>query len=327
MVVVCKYCQKEFVWKNGLPKEFCSAKCLLKWREKNKNTLETHICKYCGKEYSVKVSQDRWYDNNYKMYFSAKNFCCHGCGLKARHESTAKTNLERYGHENAGQFGSKEHKKALIQKYGKENYYQYGTEEYNQLMLERYGTVHASQNKELFEKMENTKLKRYGTKDIGKFGTKEHNKAIKEKYNTDNPMKTRAVIEKNYNTRLKHKTLNTSIKEEKIYNMLLTRYKDVKRQYKSELYPFACDFYISELDLYIEYQGHWTHGYKPYKKSKEDDIILNNFKQKAITSKFYKQAIEVWTIKDPLKRKIAKENNLNWIEFFTLDEFINWFNA
>ena len=114
MVVVCKYCQKEFVWKNGLPKEFCSAKCLLKWREKNKNTLETHICKYCGKEYSVKVSQDRWYDNNYKMYFSAKNFCCHGCGLKARHESTAKTNLERYGHENAGQFGSKEHKKALI---------------------------------------------------------------------------------------------------------------------------------------------------------------------------------------------------------------------
>lgn len=327
MMIVCKYCQKEFVWKNGLPKEFCSVKCLLKWREENKDTLETHICKYCGKEYSVKVSQDRWYDSNYKMYFSTKNFCCHECGLKARHESTVKTNLERYGHENVGQFGSEEHKKALIQKYGKENYYQYGTEEYNQLMLERYGTVHALQNKELFEKMENTKLERYGSKDIGKFGTKEHNKAIEEKYGIDNPMKTRAVIEKNYNTRLKHKTLNTSIKEEKIYNILLMRYKDVKRQYKSEKYPFACDFYVPELDLYIEYQGHWTHGYKPYKKSKEDDIILSNFKQKAITSKFYKQAIEVWTIKDPLKRKIAKENNLNWIEFFTLDEFMNWFNA
>lgn len=40
----------------------------------------------------------------------------------------------------------------------------------------------------------------------------------------------------------------------------------------------------------------------------------------------YDKAIHVWTVRDPLKRKTAKENNLNWMEFFTMDEFYNWYN-
>ena len=96
-------------------------------------------------------------------------------------------------------------------------------------------------------------------------------------------------------------------------------------QYKSEKYPFNCDFYIPSLDLYIEFQGHWTHGNRPYKNTEGDNTIVNRWKEKAKKSKFYKNAIETWTIRDPKKRNMAIENNLNWIEFFTFEEFMNWY--
>ena len=38
------------------------------------------------------------------------------------------------------------------------------------------------------------------------------------------------------------------------------------------------------------------------------------------------RAIDVWTISDPLKRKTAKKNNLNWIEFFNMEQFMEWYN-
>ena len=48
--------------------------------------------------------------------------------------------------------------------------------------------------------------------------------------------------------------------------------------------------------------------------------------KKAITKLSYKNAINVWTIRDPLKRKTAKDNGLNWLEFFTMDEFMKWYS-
>ena len=35
--------------------------------------------------------------------------------------------------------------------------------------------------------------------------------------------------------------------------------------------------------------------------------------------------INTWTILDVKKRNIAKENNLNFLEFYTLDEFYIWY--
>lgn len=55
----------------------------------------------------------------------------------------------------------------------------------------------------------------------------------------------------------------------------------------------------------------------------ENPIQLQDMKQKA--KDYYKTAINTWTKKDPLKRQIAKDNKLNWIEFFTIEQFLNWF--
>ena len=100
---------------------------------------------------------------------------------------------------------------------------------------------------------------------------------------------------------------------------------NVKRQYKSELYPFACDFYIISEDLYIEYNGMWTHGHTPYIGSKENEIQLEKWKQKAETSDYYKSAIVTWTISDVKKRNTAKENNLNYIEIWNILDINNYF--
>lgn len=137
---------------------------------------------------------------------------------------------------------------------------------------------------------------------------------------------------KEYLTKKKNNTFNTSKDEEYIYNQLTKKFKAILRQYKSEKYPFRCDFYIPALDLYIEYQGTWSHGkYKREllgafdKRNNKHIRIYNMWKEKAIYSKQYKQALNTWTIRDPLKRQTAKQNNLNWIEFFTIKEFENWF--
>ena len=94
---------------------------------------------------------------------------------------------------------------------------------------------------------------------------------------------------------------------------------NVIEQYKSDLYPFYCDFYIKNLDLYIECNYHWTHGGHIFNKDNINDIEkLNKWKQK--NTKFYNNAIEVWTKRDQLKIKTAKDNNLNYKAFYSLDE-------
>ena len=134
-------------------------------------------------------------------------------------------------------------------------------------------------------------------------------------YHFDEETKKRKQ-EAEYITKSKNKSFNTS-KPEKIYLLklkqqykgktILTNYKDEKR------YPFRCDFYIVEDDLFIELNNHWTHGEHPFDKNNPKDLQkLAEWQEKAKTSKFYQKAIEVWTIRDPLKIKIAKENNLNY---------------
>ena len=89
--------------------------------------------------------------------------------------------------------------------------------------------------------------------------------------------------------------------------------KTILRRYKEERYPFYCDFYIVEDDLFIELNAHWTHGGKPFDP---DDIQcqekLKIWQEKAKQSKFYENAIKTWTERDVKKQKIAKENHLNY---------------
>lgn len=154
------------------------------------------------------------------------------------------------------------------------------------------------------------------------------------RYGVDNISKLESTKKKKTETTKRNHTTVTSKQEEEIYKLLIDKFTIVKRQHKSKEYPFDCDFYIPELNLYIEYQGTWSHGKEPYDKNnilhqkilKDWEDRLKNKISKNILNSRYKDAIRVWTIRDPLKRQIAKENGLNWIEFFNMDQFMEWYN-
>lgn len=120
---------------------------------------------------------------------------------------------------------------------------------------------------------------------------------------------------KQYLTKKLHNSFNTSEPEQLFYNELLKENvnKTIYKQYKDKRYPFYCDFYIKEDDLFIECNFHWTHGGKPYDPNDiECQEKLKIWQEKAKTSQFYKNAIETWTVRDVKKRKIAEENKLNY---------------
>ena len=127
--------------------------------------------------------------------------------------------------------------------------------------------------------------------------------------------KLKIKIEKTYLTKKRNNSFNKSGIEESFYSELLSQNvnKTVYRQYKDDRYPYYCDFYILEDDLFIELNAHWTHGGRPYDPNdKECQEQLALWQEKAKTSQFYANAIITWTIRDVEKQRCAKEKNLNY---------------
>ena len=143
------------------------------------------------------------------------------------------------------------------------------------------------------------------------------------------------VQKKTYNTKLKNHSFNISYQEDVCFDLLKEKYSDCIRQYKSDLYPYNCDFYIPSLDLYIEYNGSHYHHYHPFDINDDNDINeLNRLKEKAENSNAHKNGkksqydniIYTWTILDSKNRNIAQQNNLNYIEFWNINEVKEWIN-
>lgn len=131
-----------------------------------------------------------------------------------------------------------------------------------------------------------------------------------------------------YNKMKERGTLNSSKPEKDLEQRLTSLFgtEDVLSQYRDARYPFACDFYIKSLDLFIELNLHWTHGKKPF--NSEDSQCcekLLDWQERAKESKFYKQAIYVWTDLDTRKQIAAQEAGLNYVTFYSLEEVDIWF--
>lgn len=271
-------------------------------------------------------------------------------------EKIKQTNLEKYGCENPSQAEEIKRKKEKTCKehYGT-NYFiqsEVGKEAIKKTCQEKYGYESTFQVPEIKEKIFESNLKKYGNKcslhgeEIAekvkktfkeKYGTEyyvqsndfkeKYLNTCQTKYNVINVSQIQEVKDKKINTMRSNRTFNISQPEEDFYNNLIQLFskEDIVRQYNTRLfensdrYPFACDFYIKSLDLFIELNLSWTHGFHEYNKdSLKDQQILNEWLEKSKTSEYYKNAIVVWTIRDPLKIKTAKENNLNYRMVYNL---------
>lgn len=133
----------------------------------------------------------------------------------------------------------------------------------------------------------------------------------------------------NYDEDEKYSNKRFNSKDEKVlYEKLCNKFgKDnVLKEYKSTIYPWNCDFYIKDKNMFIEYQGTWSHFGKAWEGSHGEKIKLTEMLKK-LTEKNksrYMSAIKNWTIMDSAKRQWAKNHNLNWIEFFNIEDMSNW---
>lgn len=211
---------------------------------------------------------------------------------------------EKYGgHYSKTEEYKQKHKATCLSKYGVDSYFK--TEEFKQKAKQtsmiKYGVEHATQAMEVQAKQRNTLLVRYGV---------------------DNPFKSAEIMSKvDHKARLAkaeqtkriNKTFNKSKSEEFIYAELLKSFctDDICRQYQDARYPFRCDFYIKSLDLFIEVNLHWSHYTHPFDaKCTEDLKQLEIFKTK--NTKGHNKLIEVWTVRDPEKLRIAKNSKINY---------------
>ena len=150
------------------------------------------------------------------------------------------------------------------------------------------------------------------------------NKGVKTGAWTDEKKAT--ILAKQYETKKKNKSFNSSKPEDNYYIHLINIYgeDDVIRQYRDDRYPYACDFYVKSKDLFIELNFNWTHGGHPFDSQNEADIRkLTMWEKKAIKSEFYKNAIYTWTKLDVKKQLVAKENNLNYIVYYSEENAYN----
>ena len=98
---------------------------------------------------------------------------------------------------------------------------------------------------------------------------------------------------------------------------IITSNMSAKSEYKDERYPYKYDFYIKEVDLFIEYQGFNTHGVHPYRGHCDDDELIKMIDR--LDEGRANKVKYVWTKNDVEKRRTAKQNNINFLELWPKD--------
>ena len=260
-------------------------------------------CLVCGK-------QTKFYGINkgYNKYCS--NMCSEQCDIKLNKQK--QTCFKKYGVVNPSQSIDIQNKiqQTCLNKYGVKSYSQ--TEEYLEkytaTCLEKYGKSTYCKTDDFKNKKRKTLLSNYG---VDNYSQSFEYSDRKDSINT-----------KRYLTMKKNNSFNVSKPEKKLEDYLRSIFNDVMVQYKSDIYPFNCDFYIPEIDLYIELQISWTHGKEPFIGSDEQLDVLKMWEEKAKTSEYYQHAINVWTKSDVFKRTVAKNSNLNYLEIFDVNYVI-----
>ena len=287
------------------------------------------------------------------------NTCSLECGFKLRTQHIKETCQEKYGVSNC--FASDEKKQKIketnLKRYGVDNPHKNKQviEKTRNTCLERYGVLNGGGTPEAIKKIKQTKLERYGDENFvnvekckqtkfEKYGNPNYTnmdkniKTCKAKYNVDywfQSIEYKSNIKeyqrKARQTKIKNNTLVNSKLESMAYNLLKKYFSDIKCQWKDdEKYPYNCDFYIPKIDTWIEIQGFVTHGPEQFDENNIEHLekvsILKqkNMAHKTPNKNLYFEIIKCWTELDVKKRNTAKRNNLNYKEFWNIEQLKEW---
>ena len=336
---VCKWCGGHVSF-NGYHKgsmhysACCCSSCHAKYTKDKR--FETNIKKYGRKNFGSAEKVKEYWINHYGVDNPAKvdfvkrkmketNLKKYGfnCPPKSEvvKEKTKQTCLKRYGVEYTGQIeeAKEKSKKTCLEKYGSEYYI--GSKDCLEKTIEfskqNYNVDWFTKSEEIKNKAKKTMLRRYGV---------EYSMQIpKNKEYMSYLMSSYEMQERRYNTMKRNHTFNSSSIEEEFFLYIKSRFPKVVRQYKDKnRYPYFCDFYIPELDYFIELQGYYTHGKHPFDPNSNEDLQLIEYYKKKYGEDC--QPITIWSIKDVEKRDCAKRNHLNFKEVWSLEDGKNFVN-
>ena len=327
---VCIICGKPVKYTSGHYAKFCSKECQysdlgkkITKEIKIKSNLEKYGVEHTSqlKEVTDKRTKSRA-DHVDKIQQHVRESLYKKYGaydvMHIRHilQKIKNTNLKKFGVE------------FPLQQLKKENSEIY--QKISQTCINKFDVDSPLKNKEVREKIKQTNIQKYGVDNPLK--NKEIREKIKQtniqKYGVDNPLKNKEIWKKSQDNR---QISSKSKLENNFLNYLKLKYEsdDIITQYKSKEYPYYCDFYIKSINLYIEIQGHWTHNDHPFDiNNLNDQLIMDIWRTKSLSDKYYKNALNTWTIKDVEKRNTAIQNNLNYLEIFgktDLNKYIDIF--
>ena len=297
---ICPICGNPIPYRNspaGYGK-FCSAKCMGLSEDRKKSIENTKYEKY----------GDKHYNNPSKATITMyERYGGRGAESPLIKEKIDNVCIDKFGIDNV--FKLQEFQKRCcdtkIKKYG-EPYYS-NRDKSKQTCLKKYGVDNPMKSMEIQERFCNSMLNKYGCKYAM------HNEDFVKKLS--NSLKI-AHKEGKYDESAKH--MRNSKIEQLFADYLNEHNIEYLYQYRSEKYPYLCDFYIPEYDLYIEINGHWTHGKHPFNPDSEEDINILKVWQSKHT-KYYDQAIYVWSQLDTKKRSIAFQNNINFLQIYSIN--------
>lgn len=255
-----------------------------------------------------------------------------------RAETRRQTMLSKYGVENIMQteLGKTHLKQSIQDKYGVDNIMQHPdtVKRAQKTNQERYGATSYLGSNEGRKRILATNLERYGAENFMQSEARYdvlpemRQKAIRtqqERYGASHWSQSEAfrnaypvMKAKEYATKEKHQSFQTSECELELQRRLEDVFgkENVKTQYRSEQYPYLCDFYIVSREMYIELNAHWSHYYRPFLVDEaESDAYYQSLLQTKET-KSSKQILDVWTKRDVEKRMCAKEHHLNYLVFW-----------
>ena len=295
----------------------------------DKYSINSNIQKKICKHLNIRKSKEQIYEIKKRVFYDHNDW---SQTVQLRRETT----LKIYGVDNVNKLleTKQKIKDTKLQRYGDSGFN--NMEKIKSTNLQKYGVEHVFQNQDIKQKIKQTMISRYGVDNpqkcesikqatmqtnIRKYGVPYATQTLNTILHTN----TTSSIKKCNETKRNRKSFNKSQEEDIVYNHLCQMFgeRDVIRQYRDERYPFACDFYIKSLDLFIECNFHWTHGGRNYDENDEFCIQqLKNWQEKAQTSKFYKNAIQTWTVRDVIKSSYYQ--NINIEVFYCINDVELW---
>lgn len=165
-------------------------------------------------------------------------------------------------------------------------------EKYKQTCIDRYGIENAMKSSKAIERFKQKLFKLYSDEEFRNTVKQRRKTTMLERYGVENGFQSNEIMkdiniheinEKRHQTRKLHGTYGKSKKEDDFHKLLLTKFSNVKRQV--DVNGWAIDFYIVNIDVYVQYDGAYYHGLdRPIFKiaehrTKTDKVIHKTYKR------------------------------------------------